>query len=647
MPKTFYISSLNGLRWSNENPVLDPNLNSYPVDNEIDPQSYPAPIQKTDTEFPVLVCLSDYPDMVLEFQGFGTEIPIATITLGATDSSVVGQTFLQYLAVVDFSAFPTGWCYGRLSYVDENGDTQSWISCPIDVQQNHPDTQLLKYQNSYNTESVLFQPANIILQMRVQGNMVGGYSPKSDNTTYEDQPYSPVLLNGFNYDYYTWYISGIEIQMPDWVIKKLNNIYAKCDQVQIDYEFYVKVGDFKIERPDSTYNRNGYNAQVDLQIVPGFTFGSLTAGTTPTGDLIVVRKTWPLMLPFPFFTASFSIPGTFTQYSTIDYFQTCNPDLSTFILKIGTSLGGNDVYEGEIGTPNADSSIQLIEDHRPLTGFNSAVTIYVTLPEGVNVQIIFIYDQLDSPALNLPTPSGGALPQGLVGMYEETVPGNFARDWNPGTGLGQMGSKYEGCAMSDGRNGTVDRRGMLPFGWNYENATGSLSRNSQLSAGDPIIATATAAIGATSIAVTSLVSALPNGTILTLQSGTGQINVTLTSAAAKGALLLSISPLTVAVNAGATYNQGTTGNEITIARAYLPNEGLSMFGNQQNNTPNDLPGVNQWVAIEANPSVQSSKSYSMNKSTIPPQVGVTDVMGGGGSLSIQNDAIVTLFFVVL
>jgi hypothetical protein len=708
MPGVFYISGLNGFRWTLETFTPDPKLNNLPADLEIDDQNYAVPIQKGtgngdgDSDFPALVLLSDFPDMTLEFRKCTGEL-IGNPVLGATSSSIVGQTFLQYLATVDFTAFPIGRCYGRVSYdanlpaqiaakvtqllspaVDgqlnvlvngvsvadliHNGDSysgqalaglsyeftavstaassaanprirmtvtkvsggisqviydksevqngansfsysgiaqpgaqysavvvtedtavvvapiniadtapvvpniQSWISCPIDVQPTHADTQLIQYQNSENTESVLFHPSELILQTRIAANFIGGYQAKDARETFEDQPYNPVLLNGFNYDIYTHYLTGYEIQLPDWRIKQLNLIWNKCDQVKIDYDFYVAVGDFKGERPTSTYNRNGYNYERDLQIVKGFEFGQLTAGITPTGDLIVVRKTWPATTPFPLFSNSFAINGVFTQYSTIDYFETINPDLSTFILKIGTTVGGNDIYEGEVGTPNADASVELIETHRPLIGFNAATTVYVTIPGGISIQFIIVYDQLDSPPIVAPTGMGSSLPQGTIAYYKELVAGYFTRDWDIATGLGQVGSQYEGCQIYD------EAAGKVLVAWDRSTI-------------DP-------------------------------DKGRGTPGVT-------GALEV-----------------GNVGNTVTIARANLPAEGLNIFTTEINSTDADVPGVNDTVARASNESI-SRKDYEIHRGTIEPTSGRTALMGAGTAISVANDGLIMLCYIKL
>jgi hypothetical protein len=710
MSAVFYIPGLNGLRWSLETFTPDPNLNGLPVAYEVDQQSYAVPIQKTDTAFPALVLLSDFPDMVLEFLTCHNE-HIAYPPLVPTSDSLINQTFLQYLATVNFGTFPTGRCYGRITYDSNvpavtggkltelispfidgnlqakvNGETVytltsagsntanapaglsysfeafstitsfainprirltvtktvnnvatvifdqsevqtdtssiiytgiaqpgatysavvttedtavvvapiniadnaavipnpvSWISCPIDVQESHPLTQLFQYQNSENTESVLFNPSNLILQTRIEANMIGGYEPGADRTDYEDQPYNPVLLNGFNFDIYTNYYTGYELQIPDWRIKQLNMIWAKCDQVKIDYEFYVAKGDFKIERPEGTTNRNAYNVSQQLQIVKGYQFGQLTAGTTPTGDLIVVRKTWPAKAPFNDFATSFVINGVFTQYSTIDYFETVNAALATFTLKVGTTLGGNEIYEGEVGTPNADTTIELMETHRPLFAFSGVTNVYVTIPAGIVIKFIIVYDQLDSAPVIAPSGGSGKIGrQGTACYYKELVAGYFTRDWDIATGLGQIGSEYEGCQIVDQAAGRVIQA------WNRATIYPDKGR------GTP---------------------------------GVGGAN-----------------------------EVGVPGNKLTIVQDNLPNIGLGMFSQQQNDTPHDQPGTNDYVAITADPSGQTRKAYEMLKGTIATPRGITRGMNGGDgkggagtAINIANDGLIYLFYIQL
>lgn len=700
MSGVFYISGLNGLRWTLESFTPDPNLNSLPVGSEIDLQSYAAPIQKTDTAFPALVLLSDFPDMNLEFLTCD-EVPIANPTLGATSSSIINQTFLQYLAIVDFSAFPTGRCYGRISYdsnlpaslagaltellspfIDGNlivfnnaietdlinggqtysgkitpgntyqfvaqslevstatnprirltvtrilngisqvifdkseictgsndfgytgtaqpgaaysaivttedtavaispinipdnapvtPDIQSYISCPIDVQENHPQTQLIQYQNSENTESVLFHPSELILQTRIEGNFTGGYQPKANIETFEDQPYNPVLLNGFNYDIYTHYLTGDEIQLPDWRIKQLNLIWAKCDQVKIDYDFYVSAGDFKGERPEYTFNRNGTNWQKDLQIVAGYEFGQLTAGTTPTGDLIVVRKTWPAKPPFTNITTSIVINGVFTQFSNIDYLQTTNPGLATFNMKVGKTLGGGELFDGEIGTPNADDSVELIETHDLGAGFDAPTDIYITIPDGAIVCPILVYDQLDSPAVVAGAGAAGVVPQGAIGYYKELVAGYFTRDWDIATGLGQVGSQWEGFQIYD------EAAGKVLVAWDRSTI-------------DP-------------------------------DKGRGTPGVT-------GAL-----------------QTGVEDNELTLTRDMLPAEGLLMFTTDRNTTAGDQPTGTSHVASVADSG--GTFNYEVRKGVSEAVHGLTENMGAGTAINIGNDGLIMLCWIKL
>lgn len=69
-----------------------------------------------------------------------------------------------------------------------------------------------------------------------------------------------------------------------------------------------------------------------------------------------------------------------------------------------------------------------------------------------------------------------------------------------------------------------------------------------------VVTTGTNAISATSITVSALTATIPSGTILTLQTGTGQVTVVTTAQANSGATSISVTALTVAINAGARYD---------------------------------------------------------------------------------------------
>lgn len=778
--KVFKIPTLVGLRWTKETFIPTPGYNSLPPDQEIDYTSYATPIQRDDTAFPVLICLSDYPDMLLQFFNSDTLAVIATPTLTATASSLIGQTFLQYLAVVDFAGFPTGWCFGRVSFdtnapatiagslteslspfidgnlilflngvetdlttsgqtfngqlaagksytfvaqsieagsaanprlrltVKKNGVTifdksivcdagvtqitysgiaqpgaaytatvvtedtavvitpinisdsaaviptlESWITCPVDVQDEHSETMLFQYQNSENDNDVLWTPGDIILQMRVEANMVGGYQPKSNRESFEDQRFNPTLLNGIEYDMYTLYLLGAG--GPDWIIRKLNHIFANCDQVKIDYEFYVATNgnEFKLTRPNGTWDREAM-AEIDLQIVPGFTFGQLTAGTVPQGDLVVIRKVWPPLAVQAAIAGSFSIVGIFTVNSTIDYVQVFNFGFDEFIMKLGTSPGANDIGQLEIGTPNEDDSVDLMGVYDVGEPFNESVTVYVTVPDGVNIKCLFVYDQLDSPVLNPAMPVGAALPQGTVAFYKELAAGYFTRDWDIATGFGQAGSLYEGCQILDQGAGKVlqawDRLNNDVANPGGSRGTPGIGGANEVGASvsAPITVSANAGIGAVAILVNALTQPIPSGAILKLKTGTGQTFVTLTAAASIGDTSLTVTALTSAVNTSAVYNAiGLVGgNEILIPRTALPNEGLSMFTSDVNDTNGDTPGPTDEVARAA--SDGRPLSYEARRGpTGNANVGVTGPMGAGASLSIQNDGLILLCYVKL
>lgn len=554
------------MRWTNENPTFDARYNTLPFDSQVDQQSYAQPWQTNDN--PPIQLLSDWVPACKLYTCH--DVFVRDVALNSIATSLIDQTFLCYQGVFDFSGLAPGRYYANITYTDDDDVVQSWITCPLDIQAIHPETMLYQYQNSYNVKDIIFTPGDLILQLRVEANMVGGYQPKSNRQTFDDQSYNPTLLNGIPFRVFTNYILGTG--GPDWVVDKLNLVFT-CDQVKIDNEFYVATNgtDFKAERPSKQLNQDGMWS-IELQTVPDFEFGQLTAGTTPQGDLIVVRKVWPLA-PFPNFTGNFAVNGIFTTYSTLDYLQTINYGLQTFQLLLGTTPGGNDILDTQVGTPNADTSIDLIETHTFRRGLNVATTVYCTIPDGVNIKALFIYDQLDAPPLNV-TPSGGSgIPQGTVAYYKELVAGYFVRDWDIATGLGQVGSAYEGCQIFD------QAAGKVLVAWDRTTI-------------DPDAGRGTPGVG--------------------------------------GALEI-----------------GNPGNEVTITREELPNEGLGMFTNEINNTDADFPGINDFVVKENGQPTVNRKDYSVRRGTIPPTVGVTDVLGAGSSMYIGNDGLIMLCYIKL
>lgn len=685
MNGVFTIPLLNGIRFTPEEIDIDARYNTLPFDSLIDEQSYAQPWQTNDN--PPIHLLSDFISLNCDFYNC-KGIHQANFPFVKVANSLQQQTFLPYKAICDFSGFPVGRYYGRVTYdgnlpaqisaslteyispfvdgnlqIKDNGtqienltssgasivsmiaghtylfngygvitstatnprirltitkngvvifdqsavqtntvsitysgiaqpgavytakviteDTaavvtpinipdnaavspniKAWRSCPIDIQVSHPETMLYQYTNSYNKNDIIFTPNSDVLQLRVEAN-IRNYQPSANRQTFDDQEYDATLLNGIAFRTHTNYILGTG--GPDWVVDKLNLIFT-LSSVKIDTTYYVAINgkEFKGVRPSEQKMQDGMWS-LELQEVPGDPGASYQPGADPTGDLIVIRKVWPLA-PFPNFSASFFITGIFTQYSNLDSLVVYNYGLNTFTMKIGTSAGADDITNIEIGTPNADTSIDLISNHDVGHGFNAPTTVFVTTPPGVDLKTLFVYDQLDSPALNSPTPTAGGMVQGQVSMYKELVNGYFTRDWEIATGLGKAGSLYEGCQILD------EYAGKIAIGWD---------------------------------------------------------RTTVDPAEARG------------------MEVGNPGNEVQITRAELPAEGLNMFAAQVNGTPGDTPGPNDPVARARSTPGSHVLDYEIVKGTIEPTIGRTALMGAGSSMYIGNDALITLFFVKL
>lgn len=490
-------------------------------------------------------------------------------------------TFVCYNGEIDFSNVAPGLYYAKITYTDDDAVHHDWRTYPITVEIFHDGTQLIEATNDSNDKGVIFvksDQSTLVISHRV-ASIIRLPLVKADAEDFEDQ-YNDLTQEGsIPFVTYTQLLGGPEL-LPFWVIEKINLLYS-LSNITIDGEPFTKLSTSEFKPTRSDVGQGGAWWEVDIQPNSSYPSEQFVTGVPNQGDLIVTRKVWPRP-PFANVTNSFIISGVFTIYSTLDYLQTINDGGNTFILKIGTSAGDNDIMQTEIGTPNEDTTIDLIETHRFLRGLNVATDIYVTVPMGVNIKALIIYDQLDSPVLNAPV--GSLASQGRVSMWEDMgiALGTpfFTRDWNIANGLGQVGSMYEGMAMSDGRNGTQDRRKLFSYGWDYTDIT--LPRNHVIGAQQP-----------------------------------GNLK--------SGNLLRSIEEI----------------------QPSLPAEGIATLANYVNNTNGDTPNTTEGVARAFSDGHPLSYELHRAPGVGTATLGISANLGDGQDLSIQNDAIVTLYYVEL
>ena len=123
------------------------------------------------------------------------------------------------------------------------GTTSIFISEPLLVRADWPETLLFEYSNTKNKQSTVFS-TGYNPSMRVHG-WIDSFAADSFFTTYEDQPSDLELLNGIAYRKFKLNL-GNDQGLPDWVIDKLNRI-TLLNNVMIDGIGYTRNADSKFE----------------------------------------------------------------------------------------------------------------------------------------------------------------------------------------------------------------------------------------------------------------------------------------------------------------------------------------------------------------------------------------------------------------
>lgn len=449
---TFRIPTLNPLPFYNPDLVVDAKYNNRAFDDKVGESCYDIKRQRTDSAVKMQI-LSDYTDVELKFyvaytRAFALDVPFTAIGIPIT-----GATFKGYEAVIDFSDLAEDIYYAEITYTDED-DNDIVLRTPlIDVKNYHPDTILFEYTDVVNRLGIIFD-TGIEFNFRVEG-LLRNYQPSSSDEDYVDQKYNSISLNSIPYRVFDLFIGAFGVQQyPDWLIEKLNYIFA-CKLKKIEGTYYNKAdgAKFELTRPTQIDDR-GYPK---ITVIQDENLGiqEYKTGDEPIGDIIVVRKTVKL----DNVSTDQSVAGVFTDNVTLCRIDLWNYGFDAFTLTVSD---GTDVLgEFKISGDNITEALELVKV------FNSPKTLYLTGIDGTDLKIYLVYDKLDAPVLNPASAEGAYLPKTIYTYYEE-APGDIDNDWNVATGQGQPDTQFEGCVML-GTNGTDDITDMVLIGWDRLN----------------------------------------------------------------------------------------------------------------------------------------------------------------------------------
>lgn len=386
----------------------------------------------------------------------GSNETIHSFPVAAIPMAVEGFTFNVYESALNWSDVGEGEYYLEV----ENNDS-ALTSAPISIMDQFEGTLLLRYRNSENNFSVLFD-TNIIFDLRVEGT-IQNFSPKADDEIYNDEKRNATKLSSIPYQTFTLFIGG-SAGLPDWMTDKVNRIMS-CDMIRIggrrkdgvdiipDWFEKVEGAEWEVKR-EVEYPFSG----LEIEIMPtnNLFLQRLKFEDNSDDDMantVLLRRAENRMEQ----SANFSVSGIFRDMSVLIYIRIKRRGVA-FTFNVGVTPGGD-----EIGTFTVAESVMTFQVRHP---FDAPTTLYLTGVTGDN-DFTFIYEQLDEVGGG----EGGVIPPnpeslgiGAVILYEQPTV-QFEQDFDLVTGLGRTGTAWQGWAICNGNNGTQEIGGKVAVGW--------------------------------------------------------------------------------------------------------------------------------------------------------------------------------------
>jgi hypothetical protein len=125
-----------------------------------------------------------------------------------------------------------------------SGTTKTeFISEPLHVKEDWPETLLIEYKHKRNKQSMLFSNG-YYPSLRVEG-WIDKFNPEARFAVYEDQPADIEMINGIPYRSFKLNIAGND-GLPDWIIDKISRILLLSTS-RVDGINYSRNGDAKFE----------------------------------------------------------------------------------------------------------------------------------------------------------------------------------------------------------------------------------------------------------------------------------------------------------------------------------------------------------------------------------------------------------------
>lgn len=405
----------------------------------------------TTQDKPVIQILSDFEDITCKLFDLNTGLEVEQFAVNEVPTNILNQTFKCYQAEIDFSIINEGQYELQVSYIDDLLETITYYSEPIDVKEIQENTILIEYQNTENNFSMVL--GNVFKGiLRVEGAILN-FKPASDDVVYNDQKRNSTTLYSLPYQQYELFI-GAANGVPDWMVDKVNRTFS-FNILSLDGVYYNKIEGAKFEESRTEdYPFSGQTIEI-MPVENKFLQQLNTSNIIPEDESMIQYQK---VLKYVANGDDIEIPGIFKNGTILEKILIINRSID-FTINISTeSTGSNDDI-------NIDYDVQGITNTLVIDQlFSEVKNINITGLDGFDTDVYVVYkDLLAKPS---GTPNGYiALGIGAVVIYEEQNAGDYDIDFNFATGLGRVGTQWEGWAICDGRNGTQDRGGRFPIGF--------------------------------------------------------------------------------------------------------------------------------------------------------------------------------------
>lgn len=167
--------------------------------------------------------------------------PAATVTKTG-DVDAQGQQYITYqYKLPDFSSIPLDGTYYFVYSVDYDGShSDTFVSEPLYLADEHPGTICIEYSNTENVEGVLFEEIPTIFSFLLEA-YIDDYKPKVVSQVYASQRQDAITLDYRVSDSFRLLIGQETEGVADWVYKKLTYIMG-CDRTLLNGLHYTSGG---------------------------------------------------------------------------------------------------------------------------------------------------------------------------------------------------------------------------------------------------------------------------------------------------------------------------------------------------------------------------------------------------------------------